>query len=113
MNFCGRHQVDRPDFGLSETFLLEGLQHARVRYYYTFMIDAAVIFGADRKHAERELHDVLEFETNLAKVFITCKIKINKFILFDCIKRNCRINSRFHCLLRSVEIYRSHLMYST
>lgn len=32
------------------------------------MVDAAVIFGANRSNAERELHDTLQFETELAKV---------------------------------------------
>lgn len=61
-------QIDRPDFGLNEKFLLEGFDHARVKYYYTYMVDLAIIFGADRAIAERDMQDVIQFETYLAKV---------------------------------------------
>lgn len=63
-------QIDRPDFGLSEKFTLQGFDHARVKQYYNFMVDVAVIYGANRSFAEREMHDVLEFKTNLAKVIV-------------------------------------------
>lgn len=33
------------------------------------MIDAAVIFGANRSNAEREMLNALQFEMELAKVF--------------------------------------------
>lgn len=62
-------QIDRPDFGLSEKFLLEGFDNARVKYYYTYLVDLAIIFGADRSIAERDVSDVIYFETNLAKVW--------------------------------------------
>lgn len=76
------HQIDRPDFGLSEKFTLQGFDHARVKQYYNFMVDVAVIYGANRSFAEREMRDVLEFETNLAKVIILISI----FLDIKCIK---------------------------
>lgn len=61
-------QIDRPNFGLSEKFTLQGLDNPKVKQYYKFMVDVAVIYGANQNFAEREMRDVLEFETNLAKV---------------------------------------------
>lgn len=39
-----------------------------MKAYYNFMIDNAVIFGATRERAEKELLESLEFETRLANV---------------------------------------------
>lgn len=41
-----------------------------MRAYYEFMVDNAVIFGASRERAEKELLESLEFETRLANVGI-------------------------------------------
>lgn len=49
-------------------FLVKGIEDTNVRAYYDFMVDAAVIFGANKTDAERELLDSLKFEIELAKV---------------------------------------------
>lgn len=36
--------------------------------YYDYMVDMAVIFGADKERAKQEFRDVIAFETSLAKV---------------------------------------------
>lgn len=36
--------------------------------YYDYMVDIAIMFGADKERAKEELLDVLEFETSLANV---------------------------------------------
>lgn len=61
-------QINRSQFGLSRKFLLQGMENAFVKAYYDFMVDAAVIFGANRTSAEIEFLDVLQFEIELAKV---------------------------------------------
>lgn len=68
--------MDGATFGLESQFLLNGLDNANVKSYFDFMIDVAVIFGADRNNAIHELRDSLQFEINLAKVQ-----KINQDIL--------------------------------
>lgn len=50
-------------------FLAKGIQDTNVKAYYDFMVDVAVIFGANRSAAEHELLDSLNFEIELAKVF--------------------------------------------
>ena len=47
-----------------------------VRAYYDYQVDIAVLLGADRSRAEKELKESLEFEIKLANVSITEKKKI-------------------------------------
>lgn len=49
-------------------FLVKGIEDTNVKAYYDFMVNAAVIFGANRSVAEQELLDSLKFEIELAKV---------------------------------------------
>lgn len=49
-------------------FLVKGINDTNVKAYFDFMVDAAVIFGANRSVAEHELLDSLNFEIELAKV---------------------------------------------
>lgn len=44
------------------------MEYLAIKVYHKFMIDAAVIFGANKTMAEREMYDVLRFEMELAKV---------------------------------------------
>lgn len=55
-------------------FLEKGIEDINVKAYYDFMVDAAVIFGANKSDAERELLDSLKFEIELAKVSYFAKI---------------------------------------
>lgn len=61
-------QFDEPTLGLSREFLLRGLNDSVVQAYYHYMVDMAIIFGANITRAKEELLDVLEFESNLANV---------------------------------------------
>lgn len=48
----------------------KGLEDKIVKAYYEYMVDMAVIYGADRKRAERECMESLEFEMKLANVSV-------------------------------------------
>lgn len=50
-------------------FLVKGIKDTNVKAYYDFMVDVAVMFGANQSAAERELLDSLNLEIQLAKVF--------------------------------------------
>lgn len=76
-------QISRSQFGLPRKFLLNGMEHAFVKSYYDFMVDAAVIFGANRSNAEIEFLDVLQFEMELAKVSLTEEQQRNKTIIYN------------------------------
>ncbi len=43
-----------------------------MKAYLTFMTKVGVLLGGDEESANNQMRDVLEFETQLAKVLITC-----------------------------------------
>lgn len=47
---------------------MKGLEDKIVSAYYDYMVDLAVIYGADRPRATKELLDSLNFEIALANV---------------------------------------------
>lgn len=53
---------------MSREYLTKGLSDRIVKAYYEYMVDVAVIYGAERSRAERELLDSLNFEIALANV---------------------------------------------
>lgn len=61
-------QIDQAVLGLSANYLINGFNDKIVKAYYAFMVDVAVISGADRSRAEQELKESLEFEMKLANV---------------------------------------------
>lgn len=67
-NSSQQKQFDEPTLGLSREFILRGLNDSVVQAYYDYMVDMAVIFGADRELAKKEYLDVLELETTIANV---------------------------------------------
>lgn len=48
--------------------MIKGLDEKFVKAYHNFMVENAVIFGANQTVAEEELKDSLEFEMKLANV---------------------------------------------
>lgn len=54
--------------GLSREYLTKGHEDKIVQAYYSYMVDVAVIYGADRNAAQKELMDSLNFEMALANV---------------------------------------------
>lgn len=60
--------MDQSALGLSREYLIKGLDDKIVRAYYNYMVDIAVIYGAERERAETELMESLEFEIALANV---------------------------------------------
>lgn len=61
-------QIDTTGLGLDREYLIKGMEEKNVKAYYEFMLDNAIIFGASRERAEKELLESLEFETRLANV---------------------------------------------
>ncbi|GAB6031347.1 hypothetical protein CHUAL_009130 [Chamberlinius hualienensis] len=60
-------EVDEPSLGMpGRTYLLKGVNDSLVQKYLNFMVETAVLLGADRKIAEVDLLASLEFEINLA-----------------------------------------------
>lgn len=61
-------QLDQSAIGLSREYLVKGIEDKIVSAYYDYMVDLAVIYGADRSRATKELMDSLNFEIALANV---------------------------------------------
>uniref|UniRef100_A0A1B6KA34 Peptidase M13 N-terminal domain-containing protein n=1 Tax=Graphocephala atropunctata TaxID=36148 RepID=A0A1B6KA34_9HEMI len=60
--------VDQPSLGLAQELLVKGPNDTMVKAYFNFMVDIAVLFGANKKTALKELRSSLHFEIELAKV---------------------------------------------
>lgn len=61
-------QIDQAALGLSREYLIKGIENPIVEAYHSYQVDMAVLYGADRKRAEKEMREVLEFEFALANV---------------------------------------------
>lgn len=63
-------------------YLVKGMQDEEVKNYYNAMVDNAILFGANRKQAKKEMKEALEFEMKLADVslvFYYFNFSINYF----------------------------------
>ncbi|XP_011705205.1 PREDICTED: membrane metallo-endopeptidase-like 1, partial [Wasmannia auropunctata] len=58
--------LDQASFGLSHEYLSNGFYDKIVQAYYKYMVDIAVILGANPDRARIELKESLEFEIKLA-----------------------------------------------
>lgn len=50
--------------------LKKGIEHEMVKELKNLMVKVAQFFGADKKRANREMEEVINFEVQLAKVRI-------------------------------------------
>lgn len=60
--------MDQASLGLSREYLSKGFDDKIVQAYYSYMVDIAVILGANKTEATTELKESLEFEMQLANV---------------------------------------------
>lgn len=75
--------LDQPTLGLSQKYFSNGLNDKIVNAYYNYMIDIAVMFGAELKQAESELKEVLLFEMKIANISLTSEKRRNKTLLHN------------------------------
>ncbi|XP_070137530.1 neprilysin-2 isoform X1 [Drosophila bipectinata] len=60
--------LDQSSLALSREYLVKGFNETLVVAYYDYMVDVAVLFGADKELAKKELLSSLEFEIDLANI---------------------------------------------
>lgn len=60
--------IDQALTGLSREYLINGMNNTIVQAYFSYMVDMAVLFGANRNNAEKEMRESLDFEIALANV---------------------------------------------
>ena len=73
-------QIDQAQPTLPREYMSQGLANEVVKAYYEFMVDIAVILGADKGRVIKELGEVLEFEIQLAHVRYFVQIFMRVFI---------------------------------
>lgn len=60
--------MDEASLEFSRESFIKGFEDELVQSYYSYMVDIAVLIGADRLSAEVELKKAVAFEIELAKV---------------------------------------------
>ncbi|XP_044313044.1 neprilysin-2 isoform X1 [Drosophila rhopaloa] len=60
--------LDQSSLALSREYLVKGFNETLVTAYYDYMVDIAVLFGANKDLAKTELLSALEFEIDLANI---------------------------------------------
>ena len=69
--------IEQGKIDLDNHVLLKGFNDTMVTAYYDYMVDIAVLFGADKEKAKKELREVLEFEISLANIGRTLEESIS------------------------------------
>ena len=75
-------EVDQFSPGLSREYLMAGFDSEEVKAYYNFMINMAVLLGADRDAAEHEMGAALTLELKLAEFALPKEERRNKSGLY-------------------------------
>ncbi|KAL1452805.1 hypothetical protein WDU94_007000 [Cyamophila willieti] len=75
--------LDQATLGLSREYLVKGINEKLVNAYYRYMIDIAVILGANKDVATAELRDALEFEIKLANISLPLEQRRNASKLYN------------------------------
>ncbi|KAE8748157.1 hypothetical protein FOCC_FOCC005160 [Frankliniella occidentalis] len=78
--------IDQASLGLSREYLHKGLEDKLVKEYYKYQVDIAVIFGADRAVAEKDMLDVVNFEINMANISLPNEQRRNSTKLYNPMK---------------------------
>ncbi len=76
-------KIDQADLVVSREFLIKGLEEDYVKHYLTYMVEIAVMLGAPKDRAEKELTDSVLFEIELAKVTAPREDRRNASVLYN------------------------------
>ena len=61
-------KLDQPSLGMSREYLINGFDDKEVQYYYNYMVNSAILMGAEKNKAKEEMKEVLLFEIKLANI---------------------------------------------
>ena len=59
---------DQPDLGMKRDYLIQGFENKEVQYYYNYMVEAAILLGANKERARLEMKEALLLEIDLANI---------------------------------------------
>ena len=74
--------VDQFSPGLSREYLIKGFEDQDVQAYYNYMVNMAVLLGADRARAELEMKEALMLELDLAELTLPSEERRNQTALY-------------------------------
>ena len=74
---------DQPQLGLERQFLIQGLEHNFVKAYYEYMVDSALLLGAEEAKARKELKESLMFEILLANISTALEERRDENLLYN------------------------------
>lgn len=60
--------LDQPGLGMAREYLMKGVEDPDVKAYYEYMLDVALLMGAEEEQGAREMLEVLDFEIQLANI---------------------------------------------
>ncbi|KAB7497836.1 Membrane metallo-endopeptidase-like 1 [Armadillidium nasatum] len=60
--------LDQPALGMSREYLIKGNNDSDVKAYLKYSVDVAVLLGAPKERAEKEMFDVLQLQMDIANV---------------------------------------------
>ncbi|KAF2889178.1 hypothetical protein ILUMI_16995, partial [Ignelater luminosus] len=63
--------VGQANLGLTWEFLIKEFEEKLVKAYYDYMVDIAVLFGADKNASLKKLKETLELEITIANITVT------------------------------------------
>ncbi|XP_034935732.1 neprilysin-2-like isoform X2 [Chelonus insularis] len=75
--------LDQTSLGLSREYLTKGLDDKIVKAYYEYMVDIAIILGAEPERAKAELMESLLFEMKLANISLPVEKRRNATLLYN------------------------------
>ena len=61
-------KLDQPSLGMNREYLINGFDDKEVQYYYNYMVNSAILMGAEKNKAKGEMKEVLLFEIKLANI---------------------------------------------
>lgn len=77
-------ELDQSSLGLPDrSYYFKGMNDTTVIAYYNLMVESAVMLGADRAEARRQMLEALEFETSLAKISVPREQRRNVARLYN------------------------------
>jgi len=71
------------NLGLARDYLLRGFEDETVQQYYTYMVNSAVLLGADLDFAKKDLKESLMFEIDLANITVPSEERRNATALYN------------------------------
>ena len=69
--------------GLSREYMIKGFEDKEVQNHYNYMIDIAVLLGADRERAKEEMKEALMLELKLSEFSLPREKRRNKTALYN------------------------------